>query len=120
MAAHRKSDRRRDDLCAGGLHRGASHRRCSYHFVIAVWRAKEENPPMKMNTLSLILVSLLTGFAFLQPAHSATNNTAFGDGALENNQGNNNTAFGHSPLRFNIFGKQNTATGAFALNKNDL
>jgi hypothetical protein len=75
---------------------------------------------MKMNTLSLILVSLLTGFAFLQPAHSATNNTAFGDGALENNQGNNNTAFGHSPLRFNIFGKQNTATGAFALNKNDL
>ena len=75
---------------------------------------------MKMNTLSLILVSLLTGFAFLQPAHSGTNNTAFGDNALENNQGNNNTAFGHSPLRFNIFGKQNTATGAFALNKNDL
>jgi hypothetical protein len=75
---------------------------------------------MKMNTLSLILVSLVTGFAFLQPAHSGTNNTAFGDGALENNQGNNNTAFGHSPLRFNIFGKQNTATGAFALNKNDL
>jgi hypothetical protein len=75
---------------------------------------------MKTNTLSLILVSLLTGFAFLQPAHSGTNNTAFGDGALENNQGNNNTAFGHSPLRFNIFGKQNTATGAFALNKNDL
>ncbi|MGC1322341.1 MAG: tail fiber domain-containing protein [Candidatus Udaeobacter sp.] len=75
---------------------------------------------MKMNTLSLILVSLLAGFAFLQPAHSATNNTAFGDGALENNQGNNNTAFGRSPLRFNIFGKQNTATGAFALNKNDL
>jgi hypothetical protein len=73
---------------------------------------------MKTNTLSLILVSLLTGFAFLQPAHSATNNTAFGDGALENNQGNNNTAFGHSPLRFNIFGKENTATGAFALNKN--
>ena len=75
---------------------------------------------MKTNTLSLILVSFLTGFAFLQPAHSGTNNTAFGDGALENNQGNNNTAFGHSPLRFNIFGKQNTATGAFALNKNDL
>ena len=75
---------------------------------------------MKTNTLSLILISLLTGFAFLQPAHSATNNTAFGDGALENNQGNNNTAFGHSPLRFNIFGKENTATGAFALNKNDL
>ncbi len=75
---------------------------------------------MKTNTLSLILVSLLTGFAFLQPAHSGTNNTAFGDNALENNQGNNNTAFGHSPLRFNIFGKQNTATGAFALNKNGL
>jgi hypothetical protein len=73
---------------------------------------------MKMNTLSLILVSLLTGFAFLQPAHSAKNVTAFGDGALENNQGDNNSAFGHSPLRFNTFGKQNTATGAFALNKN--
>jgi hypothetical protein len=73
---------------------------------------------MKTNTLSLILVSLLTGFAFLQPAHSAKNVTAYGDGALENNQGDNNTAFGHSPLRFNIFGKENTATGAFALNKN--
>jgi hypothetical protein len=75
---------------------------------------------MKTNTLSLILVSLLTGFAFLQAAHSAKNVTAYGDGALENNQGDNNTAFGHSPLRFNIFGKENTATGAFALNKNDL
>jgi hypothetical protein len=75
---------------------------------------------MKTNTLSLILVSLLTGFAFLQPAHSGTNNTAFGDGALENNQGSNDTAFGHSALRKNIFGRQNTATGAFALNKNDL
>ena len=75
---------------------------------------------MKTNTFSLILVSLLTGFAFLQPAHSATNVTAFGDGALEANQGNNNSAFGHSALRGNIFGRQNTAVGAFALNKNDL
>jgi hypothetical protein len=75
---------------------------------------------MKTNTLPLILISFLTGFAFLQPAHSAKNVTAYGDGALENNQGDNNTAFGHSPLRFNIFGKENTATGAFALNKNDL
>ena len=55
----------------------------------------------------------------LSPA-SATNVTAYGDGALENNQGNNNSAFGHSALRLNIFGKQNTATGAFALNKNEL
>ena len=75
---------------------------------------------MKTNTFSLILVSLLTGFAFLQPAHSATNVTAFGDGALEANQGNNNSAFGHSALRGNIFGRQNTAVGAFALRKNDL
>jgi hypothetical protein len=81
---------------------------------------KRQNPPMKTNTLSLILVYLLTGFAFLQPAHSATNVTAFGDGALEANQGNNNSAFGHSALRGNIFGRQNTAVGAFALNKNDL
>src|SRR5262249_20549668 len=81
---------------------------------------ERQNPPMKTNTLSWILVSLLTGFAFLQPAHSAKNVTAYGDGALESNQGDNNTAFGHSPLRFNIFGKQNTATGAFALNNTDL
>ena len=76
---------------------------------------------MKTNTLSLILVSLLTGFAFLQPAHSGTQNTAYGDGALlENNQGSNNSAFGYVALRRNIFGRQNTATGALTLNHNDL
>jgi len=53
-------------------------------------------------------------------AHSGTHNTPFGDGALENNQGNNNSAFGYFTLRGNIFGRQNTATGALALNKNDL
>src|SRR5262245_54294178 len=51
---------------------------------------------MKTNTLSWFLVSLLTCFAFLQPAHSAKKVTAYGDGALEKNQGDNNTAFGHS------------------------
>jgi hypothetical protein len=76
---------------------------------------------MKTNTLSLILVSLLTGFAFLQPAHSGTQNTAYGDGALlENNQGSNNSAFGYVALRRNIFGRQNTAIGALTLNHNDL
>src|SRR5262245_37610451 len=92
----------------------------SVHIILSLpcGEQKRQNLPMKTNTLSLILVSFLTGFGFLQPAHSAKNNTAYGDGALENNQSDNNTAFGHSPLRFNKFGKQNTATGAFALNKN--
>src|SRR5262249_21987808 len=81
---------------------------------------ERQNPPMKTNTLSWILVFLLTGFAFLQPAHSAKNVTAYGDGALESNQGDNNSAFGHSAIRNNIFGRQNTAIGAFALRSNDL
>jgi hypothetical protein len=101
---------------------------------------------MKTNALSLILISLITCFASLRPAEavdpppggdypggntaedlnapfspaSGTHNTALGDGALENNQGNNNTALGYVALRRNIFGRQNTATGALALNKNDL
>jgi hypothetical protein len=101
---------------------------------------------MKTNTLSLILIPLLTCFASLRPAEavdpppgggepgvntaedlnapfnpaSGVHNTAVGDGALENNQGNNNTAAGYAALRRNIFGNQNTATGALALNNNDL
>jgi uncharacterized coiled-coil protein SlyX len=101
---------------------------------------------MKTNTLSLILISLITCFASLRPAEavdppsggdypggntaedlnapfspaSGVHNTAVGDGALENNQGDNNTAAGYAALRRNISGNQNTATGALALNNNDL
>ena len=101
---------------------------------------------MKTNTLFLILIPLLTCFASLRPAEavdpppggdypggnaaedlntpfspaSGVHNTAVGDGALENNQGDNNTAAGYAALRRNIFGNQNTATGALALNNNDL
>jgi hypothetical protein len=75
---------------------------------------------MKTNILSWILISLLTGFAFLQPAQAIEHNTAFGELALDHNQGNNNSAFGRSALRLNTFGRQNTATGSQALAKNDL
>ena len=50
----------------------------------------------------------------------AVHNTAYGDGALENNQGSNNSAFGYAALRRNTFGNQNTATGALTLNNNNV
>jgi hypothetical protein len=42
MAAHRKSDRRRDDLCGVGLCKRGSliARELEYHFVIALWSAE--------------------------------------------------------------------------------
>src|SRR5262245_7222904 len=102
---------------------------------------------MKTNTLSLILVSLLAGFALLQPAQAQLPeptpdggypgfNTAEGDGALSslttgqantaigfqalhsNTKANANTATGDSALRRNTTGKNNTATGTFALQVN--
>ena len=105
------------EKCDGGDSEGL---RVGHFGLFVSLSQKRRNPPMKTNTLSLILVSLLTGFAFVQSAHSGIHNTPFGDGALENNQGNNNSAFGYFTLRGKIFGRQNTATGALALNNNDL
>ena len=118
-----------------------------YHFSVAVQRAKEaESAPMKTNTLSLILASLLTGFAFLHPAQAVVPspdggypgfNTAEGQDALfsltptgaantaigfhalySNTTGDSNTAAGADALANNRTGRSNTATGFHALNEN--
>jgi len=117
-----------------------------YHFSVAVQRAKEaQSAHMKTNTLSLILVSLLTGFALLQPAHAVVpppdggypgGNTAEGQAALlalssgtfntgvgffsllNNTTGNLNTALGAATLALNTTAEQNTAIGAGALLSN--
>ena len=100
---------------------------------------------MKTNTLSLILVSLLTGFALLQPAHAVVpppdggypgGNTAEGQAALlalssgtfntgvgffsllNNTTGNLNTALGAVTLALNTTAERNTAIGAGALLSN--
>ena len=118
-------------------------------FVIAVQRAKQaESAPMKTNTLSLVVASLLTGFAFLHPAQAvvpapdggypgfntaegqdalfsltpnAAANTAIGFHALySNTTGDSNTAAGADALANNRTGRSNTATGFHALNENTL
>lgn len=80
---------------------------------------------MKKNTLSLILVSLLTCFAFLQPAQAVSpppdggypnGNTAEGQAALFSlNTGGYNTAVGYLSLASDLTGQLNTAVGAGAL-----
>src|SRR5262245_2031056 len=110
------------------------------------WRAKRaESAHMKTKTLSLILIPLLTGFAFFQPAHavvpapdggypgfntaegqaallaltSGTYNTGIGYFSLLNNTtGSLNTALGAATLALNSTASQNTATGAGALLSN--
>jgi len=100
---------------------------------------------MKTNTPSLILISLLTGFALLQPAHAVVpapdggypgGNTAEGKAALlalssgqfntgvgyfsllNNTTASLNTAIGAATLALNTTGEQNTAVGAGALLSN--
>jgi Chaperone of endosialidase len=80
---------------------------------------------MKTNTFALILISLLTGFAFLQPARAVVPppdggypgfNTAEGQNALFSlTTGSANTAVGWHSLFSNAEGSFNTATGAGAL-----
>ena len=80
---------------------------------------------MKMNTPSLILVSMLAGVAFLQPAHAVVPppdggypgfNTAEGTNALQNRTtGLGNTAVGWRSLFSNTDGSFNTAVGAGTL-----
>jgi Chaperone of endosialidase len=80
---------------------------------------------MKTNILSLILASLLTGFAFLQTAQAVVpapdggypgNNTAEGQNALLSlTTGVNNTAVGWFSLQSNRSGQLNTAVGAGTL-----
>ena len=103
---------------------------------------------MKTNTFSLILTSLLTGFACLHPAQAvvpspdggypgfntaegqdalfsltpnAAANTAIGFHALySNTTGDSNTAAGADALANNQTGRSNTAAGFHALNENTL
>jgi hypothetical protein len=118
-----------------------------YYFCVAVQRAKQaQSAPMKTNTLSLILASLLTGLAFLHPAQAVVPspdggypgfNTAEGQDALfslapngaantaigfhalySNTTGDSNTAAGADALVNNRTGRSNTATGFHTLNEN--
>jgi len=97
-----------------------------YYFCVGVQRAKQaESAPMKTNTLSLMLASLLTGFALLQPARAVVpppdggypgGNTAEGQNALFSlTTGGFNTAVGFFSLRSEAIGSFNTALGAGAL-----
>jgi trimeric autotransporter adhesin len=80
---------------------------------------------MKSHTLSLILVPLLIGLAFLQSAQGVNPppdggyppfNTAEGQDALFSlTNGAANTAIGYHALYFNTTGDSNTATGVAAL-----
>jgi hypothetical protein len=80
---------------------------------------------MKTNTLCLILISLLTGFAFLPPAQAVVPapdggypgfNTAEGQNALMNlTTGTGNTAVGWSSLFTDSIASFNTGVGAGAL-----
>ena len=81
--------------------------------------------PMKTNTPSLILISLLTGLALLQPAHAVVPppdggypgfNTAEGQNALSSlTTGTGNAAVGAFSLFSNTTASFNTAVGAGAL-----
>src|SRR4029450_7522703 len=83
---------------------------------------------MKMNTPSLILVSMLAGVAFLQPAQAVSPppdggypgfNTAEGTNALKHlTTGIGNAAVGWSSLFSNTDGSFNTALGAGTLLSN--
>jgi len=80
---------------------------------------------MKTNTLSLMLTSLLTGFAFLQPAQAVVpspdggypgGNTAEGqDALLSLTTGVQNTAVGFRSLKTDTNGSYNTAIGSGTL-----
>jgi uncharacterized coiled-coil protein SlyX len=81
--------------------------------------------PMKTNTASLIVASMLTGFAFLQPIHAVVPppdggypnfNTAEGSNALKNlTTGAGNTATGWDSLFSATIASFNTAVGAGTL-----
>jgi hypothetical protein len=91
-----------------------------------MWRTKPaDSPNMKMNILSLICVSLLTGFALLQPAQAVLPppdggypgfNTAEGQNALFSlTSGSANTAVGWYSLFGDTTASFNTGVGAGAL-----
>jgi hypothetical protein len=94
-----------------------------------VERKRGRIPHMKANRLSLILVSLLTGFAFLQAAQAVVpppdggylgGNTGQGQDALLNlTTGVHNTAVGFLSLKSDTTGGYNTAIGSGTLLANN-
>ena len=97
-------------------------------FALPSRTKQAESAPMKTNTVSLILVPLLIGLAFLQPAHAVVPppdggypnfNTAEGTNALQHvTTGVGNTAAGWHSLFTTSVGNLNTATGAGTLVSN--
>jgi hypothetical protein len=69
---------------------------------------------LQVRTLGFLLAILLA----VVGRAAAQTNTAFGDGALENNQGSENSAFGFDALFNNTTGVNNTASGFAALLSN--
>jgi hypothetical protein len=69
---------------------------------------------LQVRTLGFLLAILLA----VAGRAAAQTNTAFGDGALENNQGSENSAFGFDALFNNTTGVNNTASGFAALLSN--
>ena len=103
-----------------------------YHFCVAAQTVKQgESEPMKTNTLSLTLVSLFIGSAFLHPAQAVVPppdggypnfTTAEGTNALQNlTTGAGNTGIGWYSLFNASIAKYNTGIGAgtLALNTGD-
>ena len=66
-----------------------------------------EKQCLQVRTLGFLLAILL----IVVGTTAAQTNTAFGDGALENNQGSENSAFGFDALFNNTTGVNNTANG---------
>src|SRR6266850_2113127 len=90
---------------------------------------KETKPHMKLKTTnrSLLIAVALGCLALLPKARAASpptdnpasfSNTAYGDHALNHNNGFFDSAFGASALEFNTNGTYDTAMGAFALRSN--
>jgi trimeric autotransporter adhesin len=73
-----------------------------------------EKQCLQVRTLGFLLAILL----IVVGTTAAQTNTAFGDGALENNQGSENSAFGFDALFNNTTGVNNTASGFAALLSN--
>src|SRR5262249_15772491 len=78
---------------------------------------------MKIKIVLLVLVvfalsSITQGGSPSTDSPTSFSNTAYGDHALEHNNGFFDSAFGASALEFNTNGNYNSATGAFALRNN--
>jgi hypothetical protein len=98
---------------------------CSYHFVIAVWIAKERESVMKTAMPRFLIAVLIVCFGSVKSAQAVSpppdggysgNNTAEGqDALLSLTTGVNNTAVGWFSLKSNKNAQYNTAVGSATL-----